>query len=113
MGYEQKFIIGEKTKAFFEPICVYDYCTDDLLAEFINIFGDDINYEIYFPNSDEKLSEDKYGQPIKQIDLDALIAYLENNKLDYRRYTPFLNLLKGFKAEEANYNKLVVLRFSY
>ena len=64
--------------------------------------------------NEKDTTTDCYGKPLKEVSLPDMISYLESNPSDYRRYQPFLNLLKGFNESEwDDGNGLAVLRYGY
>ena len=56
------------------------------------------------PETGRRVKEDKFGEPIKAGNLDAIIQWLQND-LDrgyYRRIPPLLGFLKGLTPEDWN-----------
>ena len=122
MGYEQKFFIVDNTttkglenpdKSFAQVIAMYDNCKDDRLSHFVNTHGKDSNCFIFADDGNTEVVEDEYGKPMKEIDIDLLIEYLEEHTDDYRRYGPFLALLKAFQGASEDFRDLKILRFGY
>ena len=122
MGYEQKFFIVDNTttkglenpdKSFAQVIAMYDYCKDDRLSHFVNTHGKDSNCFIFADDGNTEVVEDEYGKPMKEIDIDLLIEYLEEHTDDYRRYGPFVALLKAFQGASEDFRDLKILRFGY
>lgn len=126
MGYEMKFYIGLKFKNtkgyanpnynFFQKVAMFDYCNDNDLADFIDTF-ENSNVYGYFTQENVEEITDKYGKEFKAIPIEALIDYLETTPDDYRRYKPFLALLKAFNEEkekfESDITELMVIRYGY
>ena len=128
MGYEMKFYIGIKFKNmkgidnpdynYFQKVAMFDYCKDSDLADFIDKY-DSAKVYGFFTQEDKEEITDKYGKEFKGIPIEDLINYLEEHPtLDYRRYRPFLALLKGFKEEKEMFTvedfcELVVIRYGY
>ena len=124
MGYEQKFYIVEKhddingieecnDKCWAEVISMFDYSKDYDLAEFVDTVGKDSNCYIYADDGNTEVFEDDYGDSLKEVDIDYLIGYLEQHEDDYRRYKPFLMLLKAFSECKGSFKDLVVLRYGH
>ena len=127
MGYEMKFYIGLKYKHstgyanpnynFFQKMAMFDYCNDNDLADFVDKYESAKVYG-YFTQEDKEEITDKYGEEFKSVPIEDLIAYLEEHPLlDYRRYKPFLMLLKGFKENKEEFDnditELLVIRYGY
>ena len=58
-----------------------------------------LNSVIFSDDGNTKITEDKYGSPLKEVPVKDMIDMIETeikNDKDYRRYQPCLNLLKGF-----------------
>ena len=121
MSYEMKFYIVRKghlilnearTHYRAEIIAMFNYCQDSNFADYIDEFGKDTDQYITIDEKD--ITRDCYGKPLKEVSLPDMISYLEANPSDYRRYQPFLNLLKGFNESEwDDGNGLAVLRYGY
>jgi len=122
MGYEQKFFIVDETtskglenpdKKWAQVIAMYDYCKDNRLTNFVEKNGKDSDCFIFADDGNTEIAEDHYGEPMKEVDIDLLIEYLEKHADDYRRYEPFLALLKAFQRARENFRDLKILRFGY
>lgn len=121
MGYEMKFYIvkkghftlnKEKTHYWASIVAMFNYCQDSDLADWIDKNGKDTDQFININGTD--ITTDCYGKSLKEVSLPDMISYLEANPSDYRRYQPFLNLLKGFNESEwDDGNGLAVLRYGY
>ncbi len=118
MGYEQRFFIvlkgnfkNENGYKWAELVAMFDYCKDYDFADFCNTFKDT---DCYFYDNCNEVYEDCYGQKLKEIPLEDMINYLENNiNNEYRRYYPLLSLLKGFQKEKEKFKNLVILRYGH
>ena len=121
MGYEMKFYIvkkghftlnKDKTHYWASIIAMFNYCQDSDLADWIDENGKDTDQFITINENDT--TTDCYGKSLKEVSLPDMISYLEANPSDYRRYQPFLNLLKGFNESEwDDSDGLAVLRYGY
>ena len=121
MGYEMKLYVvkkghlilnEEKTHYWCEIIAMFDYRKDPDLADWFDKNGKDTDQFITI--NDKDITRDCYGTPLKEVSLPDMISFLEANPSDYRRYQPFLNLLKGFNESEwDDGNGLAVLRYGY
>ena len=70
------------------------------------------NAYIYIGNN--KITEDCYGEPLKEIPIKDMIKILKSvikEGTTYRRYSPCLKLLQGFDTEQ--WEDLVVLHYGY
>ena len=112
MGYESKLYVVDKhdwkwsNEKWGEVIASYDLCRvpinfSQYPATDCYIIADDGN---------TKITEDKYGDPLKEIPVKDMIDMIENDK-DYRRYQPCLNLLEGFDLNR--WENLVVLHYGH
>ena len=121
MGYEMKFYIvhkghtfrnEEKTHYWGSVVAMFDYCKDYDLADWIDENGK--NTDQYITPEEKDVVKDCYGDALKEVSLPDMISYLEAHPSNYRRYQPFLNLLKGFdESEWDGDSELVVLRYGY
>lgn len=122
MGYESKFYIVNKTtqkgldgKRYWAEViasfnlskvyAVSDPIRDKYPATDAYIYADDGNTEI---------TEDRYGEPLIEIPIDDMIQLMEKvitSEDYYRKYNPFLQLLKGFNKPD--WRDLVVLHYGY
>jgi hypothetical protein len=122
MGYESKCYVVNKThlrdiddKRFWaEVIAMFDLCkVNDISEQIRNNYHATDTY-ILADDGNTKIIEDAYGEPLIEIPIKDLISILEENiekNPHYRRYNPFLCMLKGFNPDE--WNNLVVLHYGY
>ena len=130
MGYDNRFyvvnkstlavdVLGNGTKyKYGEIIAMYEYCVDYDLTNFVDKKGRDTDCYIYI--DDKETIKDCYGKPLKELTVDELLKYFEENPcFSYRRYAPFMYLLRAFKEiqddEEGNekFGNLVVLKYGH
>lgn len=120
MGYESRFYIVKKSdfsfnkdtnKRWAELIASFNMCKCYDLYERIKHYP---KTDCYFFNGNKEVTEDKYGDPLIEIPINDMIEIVTKVMKDdsYRRYNPFLSLLKGFNLNEWNSN-LVVLHYGY
>ena len=116
MGYESKLYVVDKhdwkwcEEKWGEVIASFDLCRVPINfahypATDCYIFSDDGN---------TKITEDKYGSPLREIPINELINMIENaiKETDYyRRYQPCLSLLKGFNPKD--WENLIVLHYGH
>lgn len=116
MGYESKLYVVDKHDwkgcdgKWGEVIASFDLCCVPInFAHYpvtdCYIFSDDGN---------TKITEDKYGSPLKEVPVKDMIDMIEKEieaDKDYRRYQPCLNLLKGFDL--SRWENLVVLHYGH
>ena len=72
--------------------------------------------DCYFYDTDGNtiITEDRYGDPLKEIPIEDAIERIEESMKgspDYRRWAPCLALLKGFNTAE--WSNLVVLHYGH
>lgn len=132
MGYEMRFYVVNKHDfkgykdnegneyKYGNIIAMYDYSKDYDLADFIDKNGKPTDCYIFANDRENETIKDSYGEHLKEITVDKLLDYLEQNPCySYRRYAPFMYLLRAFKEiqddEENNpkFEDLVVLRYGY
>lgn len=81
------------------------------------LFTKEIDFDLYAENSNETTREDKYGEVMKEGDIENIVAWLENvapvfwGNNPYRRVKPLLGLLKGF--DPARWEELHVVHYGY
>ena len=120
MGYESRFYIVRKSTAqsnntpvWAEVIAMFDMCKAPQLSEPARKYPP-TNCYIYSDDDNTKITEDKYGKPLTEIPIADMIEIVERAVSEdsfYRRYTPFLNLLKSFDLKY--WGNLVVLHYGY
>ena len=117
MAYESRFYVVDKSdlkieaRAWGEKIAMFDLCCVPEISGIIRKKYQPTDCYIYEGN--EQLLEDLYGDPLLEIPVNDMIEMLEDamhNKF-YRRYQPFLQMLKGFNLKD--WNNLVVLHFGH
>ena len=126
MAYESRFYVVEKgfrasestrdtagdDKVWAEKIAMFDLCSVPYISNIIRN-----NYkptDCYIYEGDEMLVDDKYGDPLIEVPLKDMIDILESTMPRvgyYRRYLPFLMMLKGFI--QGDYINLAVLHYGY
>lgn len=118
MGYESKLYVIQKydcvkqnDKIFAEVIAMFDLCkVNDI--DFSKYPATDCY--IYDVDGNTKITEDMYGEPLKELTISDAIIEIERamTKGQYRRWNPILGLLKGFNEDEWD-NGLSVLHYGY
>ena len=118
MGVDIRLYIGIKHEDFkikekycyFEDIVSYEFCVDYNLVKLIE---QQKETNCLITIEDQDFTKDYYGKTLKEIPIETLIEYLENDTEDYRRIKPLLYMLKGFKeeSEKGNYDNLIVIPF--
>lgn len=120
MGYESRLFIVNTSKVSYdadapkqaETIAVYDCCV--MSPVFVKRFDKPVDFALYGCESN-RITEDKYGEPLKYATLDETIACLERyaSEQHYRRVAPILGLLKTFKENEKEWDNIVVVHYGY
>ena len=128
MGYEIKFIVGIRNNnwhetiegdkyCYVDPIAIYNYSKDYDLRTFIDNNSGDSECFTFVENKENHIIKDCYGEKLKEININKLLEYLNNNVDNYRRYLPLKMMLQGFEKESEkfnnNYENLVVLSYGY
>ena len=117
MAYESKFYIVEKgnmkmdERVWAEKIAMFDLCCVPEISNIIRKKYQPTDCYIYEGN--EQLVEDCYGAPLLEIPVKDMIELIEDaiHTKYYRRYIPFLQMLKGFNLND--WGNLVVLHFGH
>lgn len=116
MGYESKLYVVDKhdwkwcEEKWGEVIASFDLCRVPI--NFAHYPATDCY--IFSDDGDTKITEDKYGSPLREIPINELINMIENaiKETDYyRRYQPCLSLLKGFNPKD--WENLIVLHYGH
>lgn len=116
MAYESRIYIvnvtGDYNSPYAQPIMEYDLCNMGSNSGFRNLFKEPIDFEI-FVDDNTATDTDKYGDRIKEGDLQEVIAWLEAwpDAKTYRRIPPFLAALKAFNPGE--WENLKILHYGY
>ena len=120
MGYESKFYIVNKSDFiadedgyyYAEKIAMFDLCKVPGLYIKIKDYPK-ANVYIYSDDGNTEIKNDLYGDELIEIPIPDMIKFLEEEikESSYRRYKPFLEMLKGFDLFE--WSNLVVLHYGY
>jgi hypothetical protein len=122
MGYESKlYVMNEKEYPYPEDyngekdgynqtIAVFDMGC--MPMNFKSIFTEDLKYPLY-DESDEIITEDKYGDKPVKADIKPVIDYLYNliQTDDYRRLKPLYAFLTALQPEQ--WDNLIVIHYGY
>jgi len=126
MAYESKFYVVEKgfrasesirdtagdDKVWAEKIAMFDLCSVPEVSDIIRK-----NYkptDCYIYEGDEMLVDDQYCEPLIEVPIRDMIDIIETvipKTGYYRRYLPFLSMLKGFSLND--WVNLVVLHYGH
>lgn len=113
MSYESRLYIVDKMPTnYAQKIAMFDLCcVPPCSNKFREYPATELN--VYIDNGDVPTTEDKYGEPIKEIPINDAIRIIEDAYMldNYRRYAPCLALLKSLR--DAFSSELVVLHYGY
>lgn len=113
MSYESRLYIVDKLPTnYAQKIAMFDLCCVPPCAhKFGEYPATELN--VYIDNEDVPTTEDKYGDPIREIPINDAIRIIEDAYMldNYRRYAPCLALLKSLR--DAFSSELVVLHYRY
>ena len=124
MGYESKLYVVEKSMYDFsrdngmkycEVIAMFDLCKFYPLSMHIKNYPKTECY-FYADDGNTRVLEDRYGESLREIPIEDVIAILEEDLAsgsDYRRIYPALALLKELENKKHQWNELVVLHYGY
>lgn len=122
MGYESRFYIVDKTdiksqdgkRYWAQIIAMFDLCKVYAVSSPIRDKYPATDAYIYADDGNTEIIKDKYGDPLIEIPIDDMIQLMEKvitSEDYYRKYNPFLQLLKGFNKPD--WGDLVVLHYGY
>jgi len=122
MGYESKFYVVNKTtqksldgkRYWAEVIASFDLCKVYAVSDPIRNKYKATDAYIYADDGNTEIIEDNYGDPLIEIPIDVMIQLMEKvitSENYYRRYNPFLQMLKGFNKDD--WENLVVLHYGH
>ena len=114
MAHESRLFVVQKgsSNSFRQKIAMFDLCSvPDCYNKFRTYPATKL--DVYLENGDFKTTEDKYGDPIREIPIHDAIKIIADAAAvdDYRRYAPCLALLNSF--DEKQWGELVVLHYGY
>lgn len=124
MGYESKFYvvdkqpfgkeINDKHMFYGEKIAEFNMARIYPVSDIIRGYPKTDCY-VYADDNKTEIVKDCYGAELTEISIEKLIEIVEyaikKNDYYYKRYNPFLMMLKGF--DKSDWNNLVVLHYGY
>ena len=114
MAHESRLFVvkGNDSSWYGEKVAMFDLCSVPSCYDKFRTYPA-TKLEVYLENGDFRTTEDKYGEPIREIPLKDAIEIIENASAydNYRRFGPCLALLKSF--DEMQWGELVVLHYGY
>lgn len=122
MGYESRFYIVDKTdiksldgkRYWAQVIAMFDLCKVHAVSSPIWEKYNATDAYIYADDGNTEIIKDECGDPLIEIPIDDMIQLMEKvitSENYYRRYNPFLQLLKGFN--KSDWKNLVVLHYGH
>ena len=116
MSYESKMIIVNRVE--FKTMIAGDVIAEFNLSvlprkfDHKTVFTTPIDFDL-FPDGNHATMEDKYGEHCCMANIKEVIAAFEELAAedDYRRYKPFIALLKGF--DEKQWLDIRVVHYGY
>lgn len=120
MGYESRLYVVRKTGSFgyntnlryAQKIAVFNLCKVPTVSEKMRKYKSTDAF-VYADDGNTEITEDCYGEPLREIPLADAITILENaaERDTYWRYRPCIALLKAI--EESRTGDIVVLHYGY
>lgn len=122
MGYESRLFVVNKTKqhglddkskmVWAEKIAFFNLCKVYAVSDKMREYPA-TNAYIYADDGNTQIISDDYGEPLREIPIADAIKIIEDaaKNDNYRRFSPCLQLLKGFDPSE--WGDLVVLHYGY
>lgn len=122
MGYETRVYVVDKKCATFpdkkywgQVISMIDVSNFPTVSDFMRKQPATDCY-IYSDDGSTQILEDRYGQPLKECDVEDLFAIVDKavtDGEDYRRVFPLHAMLKSFVDNKHRWQNLKVLHFGY
>ena len=122
MGYESRVYVIERKEyvspsgkpfVFGSEVACFHMCV--MGKSFVDLFEDEIDYDLYFSNSsgEETTRKDFYGAVCKHASIGTVREWLRNQVEvnDYRRLRPLLGFLESI--DESEWDELQVVHFGY
>lgn len=120
MGYESKLYVVNKTTSknfadthfYAQKLAMYDLSKTGEETIFKQFPATDCY--IYADDGNTEVLKDRYGEPLREIPINATIKLLEDLETKYpgyRRWSPCIALLRGF--DQTQWDNLVVLHYGY
>lgn len=123
MGYESKIYIVEKCSCFenddgmtyAQVIAMFNMCN---MGSLINVFEKKTDCFFYADDGNTKVLEDKYGDTLKEAEIEDFIYVLEeaiDSGETYRRIFPLLSTLKTIyeQQKDGKWKNIVLLHYGY
>ena len=115
MAHESRLFIYHKSNQDDEyglKVAMFDLCRVPHCYEKFKEYPE-TSLHVYLDCGDIRTTEDRYGEPIREIPLKDAIEIIESDVVDkdYRRYAPCLALMKAF--DDRWEGELVVLHYGY
>lgn len=121
MGYESRLYVVRKSKnqtspesglRWAEEIAVFDLSKVPAVSDKMRACKNTDAF-IYADDGNTEITEDRYGEALKEIPLADAVKILEDaaTKDDYWRYRPCIALLKSM--QECGQGEIVVLHYGY
>ena len=124
MGYDSRIIVVDKSnvvEGYAKELCQFSLCAmgcDTVDGKlFYDIFTNEIDFDLSYMHrdvdgwDDDIFRRDRYGKSCKWTTLDAVITWLTTADVDYRRARTLLEVLKGIKKNESEYEQICVVHF--
>ena len=119
MGYESRIYIVNKTNLVFdgmvyaEKIAEFNLCKMNYKGSFHSSLDKmrETGCYIFSDDGNTKITEDCYGDKLKEIGLRPFIKIMEKEDKGYRRIQPLINLLKSFDNE--SWKNIYILHYGY
>jgi len=122
MGYESRFYVVEKTdissidddnKKYASEIAKFDMCKMGYGSHTLKLVKESPKTECYIFSDDgnTKILEDKYGDPLKELDIKPLIKALKKDDDGYRRVKPFIAFLEALNPKQ--WRDIKIIHYGY
>lgn len=116
MAYESKIYVVNVTGGYNDPyaqtVMEFDLCNMGQSNGWRDLFKEPVDFKIFIDDN-TAVNEDKYGDHLKEGDLQEIIAWLEAwpDTKTYRRIPPFLAALKAL--DPGAWENLKIVHYGY
>ena len=123
MGYESRLIIVQKSdlgregdgKRWAEVIAELNMCCmGDGPYEKLKNESPVTDCYIYMSDGNTRIDKDAYGKELKEMELEEVLAALQEEGFEYRRIQPAYDFIKAIlNSGQWDLNRVVVLHYGY
>ena len=124
MGYESRIYIvlksnlspDENGRVYAQMLMMYDLCKMGWTGQFHALLSEaEFNTDVYFydDTGNNKVTEDRYGDSLKELPIKQLIDALKADDDGYRRIKPLRKILQTLHRMEPAFQGMKILHYGY